>query len=938
MYKQFVKGCIYSFILFIAMGFIGSQNARADIMVVTNFFPTINATEVCADTKLRITFNTTPIIATAGTLQICKVSDDSVVWQLDLQVLPVDAYGPKAGGWPDAYRINLDGLPLNYLPFTITGKTLEIYPATQLSYNTAYYVKMTAGFCTDASSNISPGLTDNTSWRFTTKSAPAASHDYLVASDGSGDFCTLQGASDAVANNDTTRTIIKVKAGTYDGIVYVPTAKTNITWLGENRNTTIISAYNRNDFQTSGGTANRMAVRIDAAGFRMYNVTFLNTTPDGGTQAETISHGGQKYIADNCKYLSYQDTILFNGLEYLNNCYIEGDTDFIWGYGTAYFNHCEIKSLTTSTSYITQPRTPTASQNGFFFVDCNLTGGPGVSGCWFTRLFSGYPYAQVAYINCIMPSTLIAPVGWNPNNEGDLTHLRLWEYKSVDPSGNLINVSSRLTPGSSQLSDVNAAYWRNINNVYSVSGWDPTIVNAPTAAWLPVPADTATGVATAGVTLTWVAGAEATSHDVYFGTAASPPLVVSNQTTTTYNTGAMDNNTTYYWQVDEKNSAGTTTGTVWSFTSADINDSTPPTPNPMTWAVKPAAVGISILAMTATTAADAAGVEYYFTNVTDSNHNSGWQDSPTYIDNGLVNNTSYTYKVKARDKSAKQNMTTDSSEESATTLRYSCGSFPTADFDKDCQVNFKDFAIFADAWSWPKLSGNHLTNGTFDSDLTPWQLVNGTGPLGTVTVTFDGSRGLPAGSAFLYGDSNPNSFAGHYFCQLIPVTVGKKYKFTGKWSGSFYDPNTSTRRNWVQVIIGFSPDTTPSVWGTAYYQKRFISTGNASNMNFPSDSNGRWDWEEITASPHTTNIPPADGVFTAIQPYMVVSFNMCGNAQGGGTSNITKTFLDNISIVERYCYSAEDLNGDCLLDLLDARVLAEQWLSCNRTPSSECWK
>ena len=282
-------------------------------------------------------------------------------------------------------------------------------------------------------------------------------------------------------------------------------------------------------------------------------------------------------------------------------------------------------------------------------------------------------------------------------------------------------------------------------------------------------------------------------------------------------------------------------------------------------------------------------------------------------------------------------MTTDSSEESATTLRYSCGSFPTADFDKDCQVNFKDFAIFADAWSWPKLSGNHLTNGTFDSDLTPWQLVNGTGPLGTVTVTFDGSRGLPAGSAFLYGDSNPNSFAGHYFCQLIPVTVGKKYKFTGKWSGSFYDPNTSTRRNWVQVIIGFSPDTTPSVWGTAYYQKRFISTGNASNMNFPSDSNGRWDWEEITASPHTTNIPPADGVFTAIQPYMVVSFNMCGNAQGGGTSNITKTFLDNISIVERYCYSAEDLNGDCLLDLLDARVLAEQWLSCNRTPSDQCW-
>ena len=127
MCKKFVKGCVCSVILFIAMGFVGSQNATADSMVVTNFSPAINATEVCADTKLRITFNTTPIIATAGTLQICKVSDDSVVWQLDLQTMPTDAYGPISTGWPSVYRINLSGLSLNYLPYTIVGKTLEIY-------------------------------------------------------------------------------------------------------------------------------------------------------------------------------------------------------------------------------------------------------------------------------------------------------------------------------------------------------------------------------------------------------------------------------------------------------------------------------------------------------------------------------------------------------------------------------------------------------------------------------------------------------------------------------------------------------------------------------------------------------------------------------------------------------------------------------------------
>ena len=35
----------------------------------------------------------------------------------------------------------------------------------------------------------------------------------------------------------------------------------------------------------------------------------------------------------------------------------------------------------------------------------------------------------------------------------------------------------------------------------------------------------------------------------------------------TYDPGALDFDTTYYWRVDEKNLTGTTTGTVWSFTT-----------------------------------------------------------------------------------------------------------------------------------------------------------------------------------------------------------------------------------------------------------------------------------------------------------------------------------------------------------------------------------
>ena len=86
-------------------------------------------------------------------------------------------------------------------------------------------------------------------------------------------------------------------------------------------------------------------------------------------------------------------------------------------------------------------------------------------------------------------------------------------------------------------------------------------------------------------------------------------------------------------------------------------DTNPPSPNPMTWASLPVALSSSSIAMTATTAVDTNGVEYYFSNVTDGSHDSGWQASSTYIDMGLAPDTHYSYTVKARDMSVSHNET-----------------------------------------------------------------------------------------------------------------------------------------------------------------------------------------------------------------------------------------------------------------------------------------
>ena len=88
----------------------------------------------------------------------------------------------------------------------------------------------------------------------------------------------------------------------------------------------------------------------------------------------------------------------------------------------------------------------------------------------------------------------------------------------------------------------------------------------------PSPANGATCVSI-DADLSWTAGVGATSHDVYFGTIPlndanhSSNEFKGNQAGAIYDPNTLDANTTYYWRIDEVGN-GTTTGDVWSFTTA----------------------------------------------------------------------------------------------------------------------------------------------------------------------------------------------------------------------------------------------------------------------------------------------------------------------------------------------------------------------------------
>ena len=117
-----------------------------------------------------------------------------------------------------------------------------------------------------------------------------------------------------------------------------------------------------------------------------------------------------------------------------------------------------------------------------------------------------------------------------------------------------------------------AAYASALNRVF-LDG------DLPGAATDPNPDVMASDVET-DITLSWEAGSNVETHELYFGTNPNPGLdeFVGSLTETTYAVTDLELRTTYYWRVDEINETGRTVGTVWYFTteSGPITDHTDP--------------------------------------------------------------------------------------------------------------------------------------------------------------------------------------------------------------------------------------------------------------------------------------------------------------------------------------------------------------------------
>jgi len=301
-----------------------------------------------------------------------------------------------------------------------------------------------------------------------TVNATEVKPDFIVASDGSGNFKTVQEAIHAVPDFRNKTTTIFIKKGIYKEKLILAASKKNVKLVGESLHETILTyddyAQKKNVFGEEKGTSGSSSFYIYGEGFTAENITFENSSGPVG-QAVAVWAGGDKSIFINCRFLGFQDTLYTYGAsnrQYYENCYIEGTVDFIFGASTAWFENCTL--FCKKQGYITAASTADTTKFGYVFNKCKIKGDAPDYSFYLGRPWR--PYAKVAFLNCELPA-LIRPEGWN--NWGKESNEQTAYYAEYKSTGKGSNPKSRVN-WSHQLTD--EAYKNyTLENVFR--GWNP---------------------------------------------------------------------------------------------------------------------------------------------------------------------------------------------------------------------------------------------------------------------------------------------------------------------------------------------------------------------------------------------------------------------------------------------------------------------------------
>lgn len=350
------------------------------------------------------------------------------------------------------------------------------------------------------------------------------------------EYKSVQAAVDAASAMERDgRVTIKIAPGTYREQVVVNTP--NITFVsdGGNKDNTKITwyygigykyyscvdsvydpyadydKYEKGNVVSYWGSA--VITQAKATGFRAEGITFENSfnkymtdeeIEDGaepnGLQAISVARKentdvdnrasteraaalvnyADKTEFKDCAFIGSQDTLYTCNVAYdayYKNCYIEGQTDFIYGNGDVIFDGCELNFCgydgTAAAGYLTANSSSAKylAEDGYIFRNCYISynGERDTTAGYYGRMWGDS--AKVAFINTKLENEdMIVGAGWSAmsGNEPTASTMTLVEYNTTY-SGTKVDTSKRVAGVKDSLDE--SAY--SVENVFIAKGWTP---------------------------------------------------------------------------------------------------------------------------------------------------------------------------------------------------------------------------------------------------------------------------------------------------------------------------------------------------------------------------------------------------------------------------------------------------------------------------------
>ncbi|QUQ65389.1 pectinesterase family protein [Kutzneria sp. CA-103260] len=370
----------------------------------------------------------------------------------DITISNVTATGATAAG-------QIIGLPER----SITGLTLN---HVDITANTGMVVRNAQ--VTTSSTTIKPS--SGSAWilqsNATVTRGFAGETRATVAADGTGKYTTVQAAINAVPAGNTKPVTITIASGNYREVVTID--KPFVTLKGTGSSPRDVVIVNNHSAGTHG-TAGSATMFVSGHDFLAANLTISNdfdpSKATSGAQALALNLSADRAVFRDVRMLGNQDTLYLanSARAYLANCYVEGTVDFIFGGGTAVFDHSSIHEKRNTGSPITAASTPATSKYGLLFYKSTITG----AAANVTSL--GRPWgqnAQVLYRESSLSNTITGAQPWTDMGTSTWQRARFLEYRNTGPGASV-------NGNRPQLTDAQATDYTPQKYVAGSDGWNP---------------------------------------------------------------------------------------------------------------------------------------------------------------------------------------------------------------------------------------------------------------------------------------------------------------------------------------------------------------------------------------------------------------------------------------------------------------------------------